>query len=213
MKKVMTLFSRRLAVFAVISLFATQGFSQELKMGLNVGCNYTDLSFDKKAFLVWDVERKFSPRVGLMAQYGSGRGFIFNSTIIYDRREGQFSTLGAADGLAIVTERYDYLTLSPKLQYNGKWGFFFNAGPAIGIKLKAERVRREIDLNDSAPYKTEIEQAKDIRLGFIAGVGYEIAVARLTLTPEISYDFGLNHLEGSNNSKFSSLFFGMSVLF
>jgi len=213
MEKQMTLFSLRLVVVAVISIFATQAFSQDFKMGLNFGCNYTALSFDKKAYLVWDVERKFSPRVGLIALYDSGSRFSFNSTIVYDRREGQFSTLGAADGLAIVTERYHYLTLSPKLQYNSKWGFFFNAGPAAGVKLKAERVRREIDLFDFAPYKTEIEHAKDVRLGFIAGVGYEITIAGIALAPEISYDFGLRHLNGRSHSKFSSLLFGTSVFF
>jgi len=145
--------------------------------------------------------------------YNSASRFSFNSTIIYDCREGQFSTLGAADGLAIVTERYHYLTLSPKLQYNGKWGFFLNAGPAISIKLKAERERREIDLIDFAPYKTEIESANDFRFGVGAGVGSEIAVAGIALAPEISYDFGLNEAKRSDKSKYSSVVLSMSILF
>lgn len=213
MKKFLASFSLRLIAVAAISSFAAQAFSQDLKIGLNFGCSYNALLFDPKAFLVWDVERKLSPRMGLIALYDSGNRFSFSSTIIYDRREGQFSTSGAADGLAIVTERYHYLALSPKLQYNSKWGFFFNVGPGIGIKLKAERERREIDLVDFAPHKAEIKNANDFRFGLITGVGYEIAVAGITLAPEISYDFGLSHLDGRNNSKFSSLLFGMSVLF
>jgi hypothetical protein len=70
MKKVMTLFSRRLAVFAAISLFATQAFSQELKMGLNLGCNYTDLAFDKKAFKT-EIENANDFRFGI----GAGAGY------------------------------------------------------------------------------------------------------------------------------------------
>jgi len=201
-----------LSVVTILGL-ATEALAQTSKFGLNLGCNYTASSFDRKATLVWDVEKKLSPRLGLVVMYDISGRFSINSALLYDRKEGQFSTLGAADGLAIVTERYHYLALSPKLQYNGRWGFFLNVGPAAGVKLKAERVRREIDLIDFAPYKTEIEHAKDIRLGFIAGVGYEIAVFGIALAPEISYDFGLNDVKRSGKSKCSSVVFGMSVLF
>ncbi|MGH7598415.1 MAG: outer membrane beta-barrel protein [bacterium] len=203
---------RKSAAWFIILIFAAPAFPQAVKLGLNFGVNYNMASYERSS-LIWDVEKSFSPRLGMVAAYGSGGSFRLISAVIYDGKAGRFSTLGAADGLAIVTERYHYLALTQKLQYDSRWGFFINLGPAMGIKLKAARERKELYSIDLASYKSEIENAKSVRWGLVAGGGYEIAVGGIQLAPEVSYDFGLTQANMRNHLKLSSLVLGLSMFF
>jgi hypothetical protein len=205
-------FMKKICISFITLIFAAPAFPQTVKLGLNFGVNYNTAAFEKTS-LIWDVERKFSPRLGLAAAYGADGQFSFIAAALYDAKAGQFSTLGAADGVAIVTERYHYLTLTQKLQYNNKWGFFLNLGPAMGIKIKAQRERKEVDLTYLDPYKSEIANAKSIRWGLVAGGGYEMAIGEIKLAPEVSYDFGLSHASIRKHSKLSSLILGLLIFF
>jgi hypothetical protein len=122
-------------------------------------------------------------------------------------------TLGAADGLAVVAQRYRYLTLSPKLQFNINPGVVFNLGPAFGFKLSAHGERDERDLPDFKIYSYKIKNAEAIHYSLIAGAGYRVAVAKIQFVPEVSYDFGINSITAGGKTKYSGLAFGMSVLF
>lgn len=82
---------RTIVILFVTLISAAQAYPQTVKLGLNFGVNYNTASFERSS-LIWDVEKKFSPRLGLFAAYGAGGHFSFIAAVLYDGKAGQFST-------------------------------------------------------------------------------------------------------------------------
>ena len=111
----------------------------------------------------------------------------------------------------MVNLKYHYILIPPRLQLNFFDGAFVNAGPSIGINIKADKFWG--DPETTAPVKLP---NTPLRIGVVLGAGWEIPASFFSAIPEVSYDFGIANVIDLRNAdviRLSHFQAGVSIVF
>lgn len=138
---------------------------------------------------------------GLSFQKNFGGSFSIRSNVHYDRKGSLAKILftdntGAtlSDGKAFITLDYITMPLLARLSFGGKTKFIANAGPYLGILLKATQTFEATGL--TMDYTNDLtDDMESIDVGLAAGIGAARTVGgRWILSAELRENLGLTNV-------------------
>ncbi len=144
------------------------------------------------------------------------RTIALSASLMYDARE--ISTLAtyilSSNPLQYKTIqqqlKFEYISVTPKLQIHTTSGFFLSTGPSVGF-LVGNSIRNDENYTAFIPPKAAVE-----RVSMNVGIGTTIHLGLARIVPEVSYDFAItnaSHHKEPIGISISSLQFGASILF
>jgi hypothetical protein len=190
---------RKLFLCAAVAVFAfTSVNAQEVKFGVKAGVNFASVGGDDTD----DLDGRTSFHFGGVAEIVISDKFSVQPELVYSA-QGAKASFEEDSFKEEVTTKLDYLNIPIMAKYYVAEGFSIEAGPQIGILMKAEA---EFDFTDSEfPEDNEsgTEDLKDgtsgIDFGFGIGAGYKMDSG---LNFALRYNLGLsniNDFEGSDD--------------
>ncbi|KAF2336969.1 porin family protein [Flavobacterium daemonense] len=146
--------------------------TEKVKLGVKAGLNISNLTFDENAV---NSSSRTGFAAGLMAEIPLAKNFAIQPELLYSQQGMKFSYSDpdVTNSDYKSTVKLNYLNIPVMLKYYVAKGFSLQAGPQIGILLKANNEyqdnflgyenRETLNLSD---YSTGIDTAVNFGLGY-----------------------------------------------
>jgi hypothetical protein len=205
-------------VFLTVILFAglagTVWGQFKMSVGPSVGMNYTfyhgsdidntNLSYNGvNIALSGQADMKFTPVIGLLTALTFFDGM---------NAKGSITQSGTTQAEQI---RISYMMFNPSLKFSvPSTGLSFYAGPGFGFKLLGSGESYQIQNGQ----RTQVAAKADLvnlnpRIEAIVGMMYDFNLGGVILTPQFSFNYGLNKVQETSEWKASCVQFGFACKF
>ncbi|WP_435412527.1 porin family protein [Psychroserpens mesophilus] len=207
---------KKLMLFAALAVgYLSAINAQDISFGAKAGLNLASVSGDDTSGL----DSRLSFHLGAVAELEISEKFSIQPELLYSSQGAKYEDSYTDFGFNItekVVAKYDYLNLPIMAKYYIAEGFSIEAGPQIGVLLKAEA---DIDVTVSGQGVTQSESAtenlneftKGIDFGLNFGFGYKLDNG---LNFAARYNLGLSNIndgEGSDEFKNQNAVFQISL--
>jgi len=189
----------------VILFSQTVLMAQGLRLGIIAGVNNETRTSKGHNFNFAGRETEFksenSYNYGLVGVFKLFPSLNVNTSLMFTRKKVSTVWSGPADGPVEAKLYFDYISLSPKLEYNPFLGLYINAGPSLDLKINTKLEQRGAYVEDS----DEIAGTNDLRFGMLFSLGYRLDfLNNSALAAEVSYDVGLTDTNSRYGGKYST---------
>ena len=191
---------KKLMLFAALAVgYLSAINAQDISFGAKAGLNLASVSGDDTSGL----DSRLSFHLGAVAELEISEKFSIQPELLYSSQGAKYEDSYTDFGFNItekVVAKYDYLNLPIMAKYYIAEGFSIEAGPQIGVLLKAE-----------ADIENLNEFTKGIDFGLNFGFGYKLDNG---LNFAARYNLGLSNIndgEGSDEFKNQNAVFQISL--
>lgn len=133
---------------------AAQAQRSNVSLGIKAGPSYSGFAGAQAT----NYESVFGFHAGVFANIGLTDLFAFQPEIIYSQKGAKVSNID-------LTTRLNYVDIPLSFHVNAD-GFFFEAGPQLGILLAAQDKAGSVSVDRKPVYNT-------LDFGYLAGLGYQ----------------------------------------
>lgn len=161
-----------LILYALFLCVTVMAQSQKVKLGLKAGLNISSLTFDESEL---NSTSKAGFTAGFMVEIPMAKNFSIQPELLYSQQgtKTSFSDIDVTNSNFSSTIQLDYLNIPVMLKYYVAKGLSVQAGPQIGILLKANNKYQDNFLGyenkesfDLKEYSTGIDTSVNFGLGY-----------------------------------------------